>query len=244
MTKLNQIIAVTSGKKTKCTAALTEVYKKLQKDDLFNGLSRKYHPVDDDGETLPSEKKNVQYGAGDAIEEGKKALTELLDVVYTQDSANCEAKADIKVGDKVIAEGVPVTHLLFLEKQLTDLKTFISKLPTLDPSEKWTLDPNANAYVTEPSRTNRSKKVMKNHVKAVATDKFPAQVDVFTEDVKVGEWETIKFSTALPAKERLAYTEKVETLIEAVKLAREQANSIDVKDKKIARNLLDYVFTV
>lgn len=42
--------------------------------------------------------------------------------------------------------------------------------------------------------------VPRNHVKAEATDKHPAQVEVYHEDVPVGYWTTVKFSGALPAR--------------------------------------------
>ena len=39
---------------------------------------------------------------------------------------------------------VPVTYLLFLEKQLVDLHTFVKKLPVLDASETWVFDASAD----------------------------------------------------------------------------------------------------
>jgi len=39
---------------------------------------------------------------------------------------------------------VPATYLLFLEKQLTDLHTLVSKLPVLDASETWVFDQAAD----------------------------------------------------------------------------------------------------
>ena len=55
MPKLNQIIAIANGKKAAATAAITEIYKVLQKPDLFGGFTRVYQPNDDEGEKLPSE---------------------------------------------------------------------------------------------------------------------------------------------------------------------------------------------
>ena len=49
-------------------------------------------------------------------------LTRLFDVTLTKDTANCTARADVKIGDSVLLPAVPVTYLLFLEKQLTDHK--------------------------------------------------------------------------------------------------------------------------
>jgi hypothetical protein len=242
MAKLNQIIAVVNGKKTKTQKAVTDVYHNLQKPTLFEGIARSYRPSTEDGETFPPEKKLVQYKVKDAVAEVRNALTELWDVTATQDWANCKAVADVKLDGKALLLKVPVSHLLFLEKQLTDLHTFVSKLPTLDSTEKWTYSDEQDAYVSDETRTNKTKKVMRNHEKAPATDKHPAQVEVYTEDVKVGEWSTLKFSGAVPAKRKNELLERVARLQEAVKFAREEANNLEVDNQSVAAPLLDFVF--
>lgn len=242
MAKLNQIIALVNGKKTKTQKALTEVYHNLQKPTLFDGISRVYSPLDELGETQPSEKKYVQYKVSNAIAAAREALTDLLDVTATQDYANCKAKADVKVDGKVVLKDVPVTYLLFLEKQLTDLHTFVSKLPTLDPADKWEFSAEADCYVSEKTSRNSTKKVLRNHVKAEATDKHPAQVETYSEDVKVGEWHTVKFSGAVPAKRKNELLTKVEALQESVKIAREEANLTDVEPIKIGDAVFKFLF--
>lgn len=241
--KLNQIIAVANGKKTQAEKAFTEVYQKLQKPELYSGISRVYKPIDEDGETLPTEEKYPQLKVQDAIDTAKSALTELIDTVATQDTANTQAKANVVVDDVTVISNVPVTHLLFLEKQLNDIQTFVSKLPTLDAAERWTFDSNVNCFVTGVSQTNRNVKKMKNHVKAEATDKHPAQVEIYTEDQKVGTWNTVKFSGCIDAAKKAKFTSNVKKLIEAVKLAREESNSIEVKKVNYADDLLGFIFT-
>lgn len=242
MAKLNQIIAVVSGKKTKTQELLTATYQKVQKPELFQGISRVYRPNTEDGETKPPETKLVQYNVNEAINEFCSALTDLVDVVFTQDKANCEAKADVVVENTTVAKDVPVSHLLFLEKQLVDVRTFVNKLPVLDPSENWKFDSNKNCYSTDVSKTNATKKVYKNHEKAPATDKHPAQVEVYTEDVKVGEWDTTKFSGAISAKTKKEILGRVDRLADAIKFAREQANSMEVTQQKLGKDLLKFVF--
>src|SRR5262249_36542841 len=144
-------------------------------------------------------------------------LTRLFDVTATKDWANCVARADIVVDSRTIAAGVPVAHLLFLEKQLVDLHTFVKKLPVLDAAESWVRDDSTDSWRTEPVRTIRTKKVPRNHVKAEATDKHPAQVEVYYEDVPVGYWTTVKFSGALPAKRVNEILDRVVALQAAVK---------------------------
>jgi len=242
MAKLNQIVAVVNGVKTKTARTLTDVYQNLKKDQLYDGISRTYQPLDEDGETQPPEQKLVQATTNDAIGTVKEALVTMFDVIYTQDVANGQAKAEIKVDGKVVANDVPITYLLFLEKQLTDIHTFVSNLPVLDPAYEWTFDDNRGAYATKPMSTNKTKKVFRNHVKSEATKEHPAQVEVYSEDVKVGEWATVKFSGAMPASEKKQMLERVNKLQNAVKMAREDANAMEIENKAIADALLEYIF--
>ena len=242
MPKLNQVIAITQGKKAQAHKALTEAYQTLQKNALLEGVSRTYRPRDEEGEQLPPEKKLVQAKVHQTIGGVVGALTELFDIVATQDYANCQAKADIVVDGATLARGVPVTHLLFLEKQLVDIHTFVEKLPTLDPGESWQYNEDADCHASEPYQTTKTRKVLKNHVKAEATKEHPAQVETYTEDVVVGYWTTVKFSGAIPARDRNDMLQRVRKLQEAVKAAREEANSLAVDVKKVGAPLLQYVF--
>lgn len=242
MTKLNQIIAVANGKKTQCQKAITEVYHKLQKDALTKGIARNYRPKDEDGDKLPAESKHVQYRVSDALAESQAAMAEMFDVIATQEYANCGAVADVTVDGKTILTKVPVTYLLFLEKQLVDVHTLVEKLPTLDPAEEWSFSDAQNCYATKPAETVRTKKIPRNHVLAEATKEHPAQVQVFTEDVVAGYWTTINYSGAVPEREKAEMLARVRRLQEAVKFAREQANSIDVQQQRVGGPVFAYLF--
>src|SRR5438552_108325 len=169
MPKLNQIIAIQAGKKSQAKDALTEAYHLLKKPELLNGIVRTYQPRDEGGEPQPDERKQVQLKINDLIGRVVTELTEMFDVVATQDWANCQARADVVVDGKALLQGVPVTHLLFLEKQLVDLRTFVDALPILDAAEDWDYKPEVDSYVAQPLRSNRTKKVPKNHIKYEAT---------------------------------------------------------------------------
>jgi hypothetical protein len=200
MTKLNQIIAIEKGIKSRSLEELTEAHHALQKPALLSGISRTYRPRDEEGEQLPPESTRVQIKGEEIIRQTVAIMTKLFDVTATKDWANCRAKADIVVDGKTVATQVPATYLLFLEKQLVDLHTFVKKLPVLDASESWGFDASADCWATEPTQTLRTKKIPRNHVKAEATEKHPAQVEVYYEDVSIGTWRTVKFSGALPAQ--------------------------------------------
>ena len=242
MTKLNQIIAVEKGVKSKSFQELTEAHHAVQKAALLSGLSRTYQPKDEEGEQLPPESTRVQVKAEEVLRRTAATLTRLFDVTATKDWANCVAKADVKVDGRTLVEGVPVSYLLFLEKQLTDLHTFVKKLPVLDAAESWAHDPSTDAWKTEPVKTIKTKKVPRNHVKAEATEKHPAQVEVYYEDIPVGYWTTVKFSGALPAARVNELLERVETLQAAVKFAREEANGTAVTDQRVGEAVFGYLF--
>jgi hypothetical protein len=242
MTKLNQIIAVEKGVKSRSFQDLTESHHVLQKPALLAGISRTYRPKDEEGEQLPPESTKVQIRIEDVLTQVSATLTRLFDVTASKDATNAVAQADVVVDGRPLLERVPVTYLLFLEKQLTDLHTFVRKLPVLDAAGTWAFRDSANSYSTEPVRTIRTKKVPRNHVKAEATDKHPAQVEVYYEDVAIGYWTTVKFSGALPASRVAELLGRVEKLQQAVKFAREEANSTEVTDRKVGDTIFGYLF--
>ncbi len=242
MTKLNQIIAVEKGVKSKSFQELTEAHHAVQKAALLSGISRTYQPKDEEGEQLPPESTRVQIKAEEVLRQTAATLTRLFDVTATKDWANCAAKADVTVDGRTLVKDVPVSYLLFLEKQLTDLHTFVKKLPILDAAESWAHDPSSDSWKTEPVRTVKTKKVPRNHVKAEATEKHPAQVEVYYEDIPVGYWTTVKFSGSLPARRVNELLERVEALQNAVKFAREEANGTSVTDQHVGEAVFGYLF--
>jgi hypothetical protein len=214
----------------------------VQKPSLLSGISRVYQPKDEEGEQLPPESTKVQVKAEEILRDMAATITRLFDVTATKDWANCQARADVTVDGQVLLRDVPVTYLLFLEKQLTDLHTFVKKLPVLDAAESWSFDASADCYRTEAVRTIRTKKVPRNHVKAEATEHHPAQVEVYYEDIPVGYWSTTKFSGSLPARRVHELIARVEKLQAAVKFAREEANGAEVTDQPVGDAVFGYLF--
>ena len=242
MPKLNQIVAVVAGKKTRVEKEFGELNKTIQKSDLFHGLSRQYQPIEENGEQLPPEQKFPQKHVGEIVTGARAILTDIMDAVATQECGNTSARADVKVDGETILPGVPVTVLLYLEKQLNDLHTFVGNMPVLDPAERWTLNSQTGEYVTEPTKTVRTKKVQRPIVLYDATKEHPAQTQLVTEDVTAGHWTTTKYASVLSATERRAMLDRIHKLQEAVKIAREEANSIEVPQVKIAAPVLLFIF--
>ena len=242
MLKQNQVIAIESGVKNRANAYLSEVYKLVQHPNLFEGFNKRYQALDEDGEKFNPESKKVQMTAQQVIDGVRSHLGELFDVTATKDFGNCEARADVVVDGTALLTKVPVTYLLFLEKQLTDLHTLVGKLPTLDPAQDWQLDANAGLFRTQPTLGAKGKKVQKALVLYPATEKHPAQTQLITEDVTIGHWETTMLSGAIQAPAKAALVGRIEKLQKAVKFAREEANTTAVNEQKIGEKVLGWLF--
>jgi hypothetical protein len=241
MTRLSQIIAVEKGVKSDTARQLAEARTEVSNPARLSGISRTYLPRDDEGDQLPPEATRVQVRTEDVLASVATSLTRLLDVTLTKDAANCTAAADVKVGGKVLLEKVPVTYLLFLEKQLGEIAAFVGRLPLLDPAEEWAQDGVSGSWRTTPAKTVRSKKVLRNHVSYEATKEHPAQVQVYPEDVPAGDWTTVKFSGAIPASRARQIADRITVLQEAVKFAREEANAHEITDRKAGAAVFGYL---
>jgi hypothetical protein len=242
MPKLNQILAVEKGVKTRVYAEFTELHKATQKAAVMNGFHKAYQPKEEGGESYPPESQKVQLNHDDVIARVGAALTELFDVTATKDWTNCVTKADVIVDGQAILENVPATYLLFVEKQLSDLHTFIAKMSELDPGADWIFDASTGLHKTEPTQAQRTKKVQKPIVLYDATEHHPAQTQLITDDVVVGHWTTVKHSGAIPAPLKKKLLGRIEALSKAVKFAREQANAVEAEEKKVGKAVFDFIF--
>jgi len=243
MPKLNQVIAIEKGVKSRAYAELTETYKVIQKPDLFQGFAKTYRPKDEVGETYPPEHKKVQFNVESILKKIAGSLGDAMDVAVQKDSANMGAHGDLSVeeGDLKIEE-LPVTFLLSLEKQLVDLRTFVTKLPVLDEVEDWFSDPNTDLYKTNAISTHRTKKTQTPIVLYDATKEHPAQTQIITEDILVGYWETIKHSGAMPAPRQGIILGRLGALLKAVKFAREKANEVEAPRVSVGDRIFNYLF--
>lgn len=243
MPKLNQILAIERNVKNKREDEFTKLHQDLTKSDLLFGLSRSYQPKTEGDEVFPSENKVVQLKAEEALKHLRSGLAELFDVIAQKDATNCLAKADVMVDGKALLSSVPATHLLYLEKKLVDLITFIKKLPVLPQDEQWKRNEAIGLWETAPSETVKTKKVESYNVVVPATKEHPAQAVKETKDIHVGTWKTVKYSGALTADQVSVLLERAEKLQKAVKFAREEANQTPAVALASGAAVMGYIFS-
>lgn len=248
MAKLNQMIAVRKGLNARVDRAVTDVYHQFQKAALFQGITRVYTPRNDDGEQLPPESQTVQRSVEQGLQTTADELNNLWDAVATVDYANTVAKADVVLATDddvvVLVRAAPVPFLLFLRKQLEDLRTQLGKAPTLDPTVRWSASQYGallGQHETEPVTTLRTTKVVEPVVAYPATDKHPAQVQMVSKDVVAGEWSTVRLSTSLPESRRRAILSRISDVLDAVNMAVESANDREVEQVQVGEGILDFI---
>lgn len=240
--KLNQLLPVEKQVKGHAKSEGDKLHKLAQKPELFIGMEKVFTPKDNDTEPRPPESQKVQQFAEEHLRQQIALFSATFNAEYDKDLANMSAKADIIVDGNKLFENAPATFLLWMEKQLEDLRTMVSILPTLAVDKDWKRDPsNSDLHRTEPQRTTSSKKVPKVLVKYDATDKHPAQTEVYQEDVVVGYWDTTHLSGSLPVDRKKLILLRIEKLLAAVKVAREEANSMKVTQTDVGKVLLDWV---
>lgn len=244
MTKLHQILAiergVTADSERKVALATRGIDVTGENSPLF-GVSRVYQPRKEDGDTYPAESKHVQVKCETVLENVAKATTRLFDVKFTREESNTQARADVIVDGHLFLESVPAGYLLYLENALNSLRGLLQRMPVLDPAEEWHWDGKRGFHVTDQSRRAKEIRVPQAHVMYEATPEHPAQVRPYETVAAVGDWTTVKFSGALPADRLEEILDRVATLSQAVKMAREEANRIDVTDRKAGGIIFAYL---
>lgn len=242
MAELHQILAVEGDLKNRAMETIARVRGTFADGGPLLGQFRRYHPLTEDGEPQPDEVKALVTRVTDELADVRTAFGEWLDVAMQKEVTNQAAVADLVVDGKSLYSNLPAPALLNLESKLAELRGLLAIIPTNDPAERWEWDTNQGIYVSAERTSYRTQKVPKTHVAYEATKEHPAQVQVFTEDVRVGEWTTILQSGMLSPTDKKAILDRIDRLARAVKQARQKANSQDVTDVKLASLLFGYIF--
>lgn len=243
MGKLHELLAVEPDLKGTAERIISETINTFsKKEGHFKRQVRTYQPVDDDGLKLPDETSEMVTTVPERLDYTWEKVAKYLDAVAQKEVTNTQASAKIEVdGKPLIDKELPATLLLALEGRLKQLREAYNAIPTLEPGEKWDWDPQTRTYASSPKDTFKTKKVRKNHVKAEATEKHPAQVEVYTEDMVVGTWTTKKWSGALTSAKKSDLLERIDKLVRAVKQARQRANATEAVSVSVADALSKFI---
>lgn len=243
--RLNQVIALVKGRKARALKVLTEAHRGWNANQL-NGMTKTYKPLDEEGEKLPSEQKVVSLRVSKVMDNVLTHLKSFYDIVLIQESANQAAKSSVMIDGLCLLEDVPVTGLLFLEKQMADFLTFVKEIPVLPIDKEWKWDENRACFATDVEITTRKQKYPEVVEKYPATKEHPAQVELYSVDRVVGNWHTVHLSGAIESTKKEKLIQHIEELQDSIKKAREEANCRVCDESEINRygsKIFDYIFS-
>lgn len=180
----------------------------------------------------------------DKLDYMSKSHAKYWDALLQQEKTNQVATASLIVDGVTIAENLPATFLLAMEKRLKTLRSIYSTIPTLDPGVEWVPDENAgkNIFKTaNPEKTQKQEKAMKHQILVQPTEHHPAQIEKWADNVVVGTYSITRQSSMITPAQKSEYLGRVDNLIREVKKARQRANSTDVVKENVGHRLFKYI---
>ncbi len=243
--QLHQLLAVESDLAQQAKAIIEETKNTFnKKQDHFDGFLKSYTPFDELGEKVEPEGKELQTTVSEKLVYAQEAVIRAIDATVSKEETNASgnAKAELKVNGKSF--GIfSATSLLVLERYLTWLREEYKDIPTLDPAKSWKKDNQSgrSIYTTQPFVSYRVLRKNRPVVLAAATDKHPAQVNLVEEEVQVGKYSSVYSSGKLTPLEKSLLLGKIDALLCEVKITREKANQADVIQKKVGKEIFDFI---
>ena len=243
MGKLHELLAVEGDLEGESRKIIEEAKDTFGKRDRFIGSTRSVKMFDDNRSNEEIvEHKAMTTTVTDKLKYTHDAITRYLNAFLQKETTNQRAKASIVVNDVVLAENVPATALLGLETKLKGVRAMYEEIPTLAPGTSWVWDDQVSAYRMEhPDEKLKTEKSLKWQQIAPPTDKHPAQVEKWNADVPVGKIITEETSGMITPAEKSRLLGRIDTLIRAIKQARQRANSEEVVPVEIGEKLISFI---
>jgi len=244
MSKLHELLAVEEDRKGQASKIIDEAKKTFRdKQEHFEKTLLTFNPSAENAVSKEEGKTDMVTTVTDKLKYVSDIVTPYLDVQFQKELTNTEAKSDIILEDgTVLAEKVPATALLGIERELKKLSDLYNAVPTLEPRVFWAKDEEeGKGFKLTIDKRDRTKKKPVFQTVAPATKEHKAQVVQTQEDVFTGVIETKKWSSKLTSAEKSNMLERLDNLKAAVKKARMRANCQIAKRDKIGRKIFDYI---
>ena len=245
MGKLHELLAVEADRKKASDRLVAESIKTFSKKNLFSGAIKRTEMFDDEEQKVSDEVLKLETTVDENLEYSLNALVKYWDTVAQKDSTNMIAVADIIINGKVLVAGVPATTLLGMEKKINELRNLYNAIPTLDPGINWQIDSSQEKKGVYKNSNNletfRTMKAIQYKTVAEPTKEHPAQVREVTVTKNIGKFITTKWSGMITPYEKARRITNIETILSAVKKARQRANSVKTVDLKVGQAIIDFI---
>lgn len=246
MGKLHELIAAEEDLKGLHKKTLAETVTVFNnKASHFEESIQVFDSTQEGSETETEKHTPMVTTVGARLDYQGKQSGKYIDAMLQKETANTKAIADIELPDgSKLAEGVPVTALLGLERELKQIRLAYGLIPVLDPGKVW--DDVAAKFGKDVVQNVAPKKIRTQKITepltlAPATDRHPAQVQMIHRDILAGHTTTTTRSSKYSSAHKHECLERVDTLITAVKTARMRANLQNVEKTAISNKLFNYI---
>jgi len=246
--KLHEILAVESDLKGQYEKIFAETKVTLdKKPDHFLGFHKSLKMFDssrEHEEAAAEQHKELVTTIDEKLKHTWKYVVKYFDVLLQKEATNQTALADLVVEGSVLAEKIPATFLLGMEERVKKLRELYESIPTLQPGVSWEEDKTQRPGVFKaqhPEKANKTEQVIQHKVLVAPTDKHPAQIEKWSEQIPVGVYTNDRWSGMISPARKAELMEKIDVLLGAIKKARQRANQAEVVKGNIAQKFYDFI---
>jgi len=245
MAKLHELLAVEGdleGLYRKILNETTTTFTKKQ--DHFLGFVRTLQLYDSNAPEIAPEYKELDTTVDSKLNYQESHIIRYFDVVLQKELTNGSARADIIIDGTTIAKDLPATFLLGLETKLKYVRSVYDSIPTLAPGVKWETDTNKGKDVfktSNPEETFKTEKIIEPFILHKATIEHPAQVREISKTINTGKYERTIWSGMITPARKSVILGKIDKLLQAVKKARQRANTTKVINATVGSELFNYI---
>jgi hypothetical protein len=231
MAKLHEVLAVEKARELAATQAMADAVFIFRTPTMFMGELRTTEMFDEAAPVPPEERAALSRRVDDVMTETVKKVAAYYEVMLQKEATNQQAEASLIVDGKPFGT-YPATFLLGLESRLRKLREVFVAAPTLQEGVEWVDDDMIGKGVRKykyPIRKTKTAKTFQYKVLYDATERHPAQIEKWEEQVPVGIIVTHKWAAMWTPAEKVEKLERLDKLIEACVVARQKANETEVK---------------
>lgn len=215
-----------------------------KKSDHFLGHLRVLRMFAEDNIDYPEVSKKLDTTVAAKLSHMEKTEIRYWNAMLQKEATNQCATADLIVDGNVIGQDLPATFLLGMETRLKHLREVYEAIPTLQPGISWILDEKMgdNIYKMEnPEEKLKTETIIEPIVLYAATNNHPAQVKEVSKTNNVGKYVTNAWSGMVSPAEKSIYLERIDKLIRAFKKARQRANTTEIVNWSIGKEIFAYI---
>jgi len=245
MARLHQLLAIEADLEGKYKRICAETSKVFGKPAMFTGFHRKLELFNDaDQMEYPEEHQSLTTTVNERLKYTGESISAYIDALYQKEATNQKAVADLVVNGVTIGTNLPATFLLGMESRLKYIRQMYETIPTLQAGIEWkpSTDKGDDIWeIAHPEEKLKTKMTFKSQILVEPTEHHPAQIEKWEEQVPVGKFVKTVWCGMVTSRRKEQLLGKIDTLIRAVKQARQKANNAELVKGNVGKAIVDFI---